>query len=178
MALYMSIAQEVRNNFEMVMHQAIHHQWATITHYYERSSYTQQCVFVEGLVSQLDDFDGNVEHYHLAFRKAVDGLTTVLRRQLPAPLVAILDVFGKLNEPIPSMATVKSWMDVDENQAMLSKLVAWIVHSQLQDAVRAIATPLYLRGIEGKFEQIVGEVVERWRLRVPQAGGVPDAWGN
>jgi len=61
------------------MDKSVHEQWKAITSYYERSSYTQQCIFVDGLVSKISDFK-DVEAYHNSFKKALEGLNGILRR--------------------------------------------------------------------------------------------------
>jgi hypothetical protein len=203
--IFNSISFDVRQNFDQHLRKSPQEIWKAVQAYYERSSYSQQCVFLYELVGKLRDYP-NVEAYHSAFRRAMEGLVGILKAQTPKAIEEIVDQAEGLGwEPytnddaarwyhtrkqqriageawlkkvkeVPNKVhlTIEDYKATHETSKNLieegtqlvatasklstKRLIQWAVHQQIQANARAVAVPMYLRGIEEDFNDIVVQV--------------------
>jgi hypothetical protein len=152
--IYNSIEPDIRLNFESAFEGEAAQLWMAIKAYYERSSYTQQCRFVNDMCGRVEDYKGGVEQYNTAFKRAMEGVCQVLKVQTPQNIMDMANQTTAFST-IEAEAYVKAMPQVDKRPL---KLLCWAVNKSLVAYTRAISAPMYLRGIESQYPNIASEV--------------------
>ena len=145
--------------FKVARRGTAHDLWTAVLHYYERSSYIQQCTFVEGLVSRLDDFD-SLDHYHRVFNEAAEGLDKVFETQTPRRIAEAM-TFGLDAAATPmTQQELYNWVKElsETGDHRPAHFVRWAVSHLRQAHVRSITVPMYLRGIEQQYGHITSRI--------------------